>query len=289
MKKIAILGCENSHADTFLSFIYKQKVVDDVEVIGVYSDEEEAARKLNEKFGVAVAGSYDEFVGKVDGIIITARNGKNHLPYAAPYVSSGIPLFIDKPITNSEEDAIELMKMIKASGSKFTGGSSLPHSKDITKLKEAIDGAEIGSVLGGYLRAPVSMVNNYGGFYFYSQHLVEMALKVFGYYPKSLKAYENGKVITVIVRYENYDVTLEFTEGYWDYYAYVSGAKGILGGKVDTSTIFIDEFNCFYKLLKGEDQEADPKDFIAPVFVINAILRSLEGGEEEKVNEIGEI
>ena len=106
MKKIAILGCENSHADTFLSFIYKQKVVDDVEVIGVYSDEEEAARKLNEKFGVAVAGSYDEFVGKVDGIIITARNGKNHLPYAAPYVSSGIPLFSSAAVNSSMDFAI---------------------------------------------------------------------------------------------------------------------------------------------------------------------------------------
>ena len=36
MYKIAILGCENSHANTFLDFIITQKVVTDVEVVGVY-------------------------------------------------------------------------------------------------------------------------------------------------------------------------------------------------------------------------------------------------------------
>ena len=86
MYKIAILGCENSHADTFLNYIYNTKAVTDVDVIGVYSDEKDSAIKLNEKYGVAVAENYDEFVGKVDGIIITARNGVNHLKYALPYI-----------------------------------------------------------------------------------------------------------------------------------------------------------------------------------------------------------
>ena len=47
MKKIAILGCENSHADSFLKHILTDKVVDDIEIIGVYSDDAEAMDKLN--------------------------------------------------------------------------------------------------------------------------------------------------------------------------------------------------------------------------------------------------
>ena len=42
MYKVAILGCENSHADSFLNFIIKEKKFPDVEVVGVYTDEEEA-------------------------------------------------------------------------------------------------------------------------------------------------------------------------------------------------------------------------------------------------------
>ena len=78
MKKIVILGCENSHADMFLGFWKQNPKYSDVDVIGVYSDERETAEKLSVQFGVPVMESYDEAVGKVDGVIVTARHGDNH-------------------------------------------------------------------------------------------------------------------------------------------------------------------------------------------------------------------
>ena len=66
MKRIAILGCENSHADTFLKFIKEEKAFSDVEVVGVYSKELEAAQKLKETFGVNILDSYEDAVGKID-------------------------------------------------------------------------------------------------------------------------------------------------------------------------------------------------------------------------------
>ena len=53
MFKIAILGCENSHAGAFLDFI-AQGLFPEVEAIGVYSDVAEPAQKLHEKFGVPI-------------------------------------------------------------------------------------------------------------------------------------------------------------------------------------------------------------------------------------------
>ena len=82
---------------------------DKIEIIGVYSHDKDASLKLNDMFGVPVMESYDELVGKVDGIIITARHGDNHYKYAKPYMESGIPMFIDKPITVSKEDAISFV------------------------------------------------------------------------------------------------------------------------------------------------------------------------------------
>ena len=72
MFKVAILGCENSHGYCFVDSVINHNLVDDVEFVGVYSDEEGAADKYAKDFGIYVAKSYDEFVGKVDGIIITA-------------------------------------------------------------------------------------------------------------------------------------------------------------------------------------------------------------------------
>ena len=136
MYKIAILGCENSHANTFLNFVIKDKIYTDVEVVGVYSDNLEAANKLNEVYGVYVAKSYDEFVGKVDGIMIVARHGDNHYKYAKPYIESGIPMFIDKPITISETDALELKEELIKSGTKVCGGSVCRYNVSYSNAKQ---------------------------------------------------------------------------------------------------------------------------------------------------------
>ena len=123
MYKLAILGCENSHANSFLNHVKETKYKDFVEFVGVYSDEIDAANKLAEEFGVYVAKDYDEFVGKVDAVVITARHGDNHYKYAKPYLKTGIPMFIDKPITISETEANEFLKVLKERNIRVSGGS----------------------------------------------------------------------------------------------------------------------------------------------------------------------
>jgi len=44
------------------------------------------------------------------------------------------------------------------------------------------------------------------------------------------------------------------------------------------------EFGKFYSLLCGGEQEISYDDFIAPVFVLNAIDRSIKSGKTETVN-----
>lgn len=289
MYRVAILGCENSHANAFIECVLVKKEVTDVEIVGVYSEEPEAAAKLHEKYGVAVASSCDAFVGQVDGIIITARNGKNHYPYALPYVQSGIPMFIDKPVTNSEEDALALMRALKASGNRFAGGSCLKYPQEIRDLAQVVASGSHGRIFGGFLRAPMDIESPYGGFYFYAQHLVQAMCVIFGNTPRSVIACRNGDVVTVTVRYASYDVTLEFVNKNYNYFAYVSTEKEILGSSVAVSPSIPVEVRSFYDLLRGGEQEESYADFIAPVFIMNAILRSLESGREEPVREIGEI
>ena len=127
MKRIAILGCENSHANAFLKFIKEKEEFSDVEIVGVYSEKTEASEKLNAKFGVPIMNDHSEAVGKIDGLIITARHGDNHYKYAKPYIDSGIPMFIDKPITISESEAVEFMRRLKEKSIRISGGSSLKH------------------------------------------------------------------------------------------------------------------------------------------------------------------
>lgn len=284
MKKIAILGCENSHANVFLNYIIKDKLYNDIEVVGVYSDDAEAANMLNKEHGVYVAASYDEFVGKVDGVIITARHGDNHYKYAKPYIESGIPMFIDKPITISEKEANEFLGELKERNIKVCGGSVCIFADKVQELKNVVENKEYGDVYGGFLRAPVDLNNNYGNFYFYSQHLVQVMAEIFGYYPKTVKAFRNDNIITCIVRYNDYDVTLEFTNGNYQYHAYVSCEKQVCGSEYGLDGCFEQEFENYYQLLIGNEMHQTYEDFFSSVFILNAIDRSLESGKEEEIN-----
>ena len=289
MYKVAILGCENSHANSFLKTVLEQKVCDDIEFVGVYSDDMEAAKKLQDQFGVPVSQSYDEFVGKVDAIVITARHGDNHYKYAKPYIASGIPMFIDKPITVSEEDAVAFMKELKVNSNPFCGGSMCVFADEVLEIKKIVDEQTEGKTLGGLLRAPVDMNNPYGGFFFYSQHIAQVMTHVFGCFPTSVQAFPNGKVISVVVRYPDFDLVLECIEGNYMYHVGVSAEKGYFGKNYTPFECFPGEFAEFYSMLKGELPAKDFREFIAPVFVLNAIDRSLKSGKEEAVHAIPEI
>ena len=285
MKKIVILGCENSHANSFLNFIRDNPKYSDVEVLGVYSDDAPAAQKLADEYGVKIMNSYDEAVGQVDGVVVTARHGDNHYKYAKPYIASGVPMFIDKPVTISEDEAIQMMQEFIAAGVRVTGGSSVIHEAFVQTLKKEREENIGGKTLGGLVRCPISMQNAYGDFFFYSEHLVGVMSEIFGFYPKSVQAFEKNGVLTVIFRYEEYDIIGQYTEGYYSYYASRSSEEGIHGENFPLDTCFKTEFDDYYSLLCGGAQKKSYEDFIAPVFVLNAIKRSLDSGKEEAVNE----
>ena len=287
MKKIAILGCENSHANTFLNFIKNDEKYKDVEVVGVYSHDENASKKLNENFGVPVLSSYDEAVGKVDGIIVTARHGDNHYKYAKPYIKNGISMFIDKPVTINEDEAISFMRECREAGVKVTGGSSCVHNDWVKTLKAERENDVDGPTLGGFVRCPISLQSPNGGFFFYAEHLIGIMSSIFGYYPKSVKAFLNERKLTVVFRYEDFDVTGIFVDESYDcYYAMRISEHRVNGSEfaiTADSPCFRAEFDEFYSLLSGEDQKKSYKEFIAPVFVMNAVSRSLADNCEVEV------
>ena len=284
MKRIAILGCENSHADAFLKCIKEKEIFRDVSVIGVYSDDSSAAEKLNEKFGVPIMESYAEAVGKIDGLVITARHGDKHYKFAKPYIESGIPMFIDKPITINEDEAVEFMRELKMHGVRICGGSSLKQDEFVRKLKNERENEMGGKTLGGYVRAPYQSENEHGGFYFYAQHLVEMICEIFGRYPMSVTARKNGSQIHVLFHYTDYDCVGLFCDRNYIYYASRMSERGTSSFDISaTNEWFEREFCEFYKLLSGGEQTATYKDIAAPVFIMNAIDRALKSGRKENV------
>ena len=284
MYKIAILGCENSHANSFLKYIKENEAYSDIETLGVYSIDRAAAEKLSAEFGVKVMESPDELVGKLDGLIITARHGGYHYEFAKPYLNDGIPMFIDKPITVTEEDAYAFACELKEKNIPVTGGSSLVYAEKICELRDKVKNGEFGKVLGGFMRAPVSLENPHGDFYFYAQHLVSMMTEVYGLFPEAVYANKNGTTVNCTVSYADFDVALNYVDGNYNYYAYVSADKACDGGAVTLDGVFEKEFGAFNAILRGIGNGEELNGFFAPVYIMNAMERSMASGAKEKIN-----
>lgn len=284
MYKIAIIGCENSHAKTFLKII--QQEYPDVQVLGVHSEYPGAAEKLREEFGVPVMASCDALVGQLDGLVITARHGARHYPLTKAYLDDGIPMFIDKPVTVSEEDAREFAAELTRRGIRVCGGSMLKHAGYIQELKSLVRSGKKGEALGGFFRAPIKMENEYGGFYFYAQHLIQMVGEVFGYQPKTVNACQAGEQVSCIFRYEGVTVSAVYQNESYVYYAAVNFPKKIAADEVELTGAANREFGEFYDLLTGGKMQQSYEELFAPVFIMNAITRSLESGKEESIGKL---
>lgn len=288
MKKVAILGCENSHADGFLQYI-KDNPSLDVEVVGIYSDEQEPVERLSKQFDVPALKNYDECVGMVDGIIVTARHGDNHYKYAKPYIKSGIPMFIDKPATISEDEAVVFAKELKANNVKITGGSCCKYFDRVILQKQMVESGSYGKVKSAFFRAPMEYDSEYGGFYFYSQHMVQMVCEIYGYYPQSVMATKNGDTVSVIIKYDGLSVTGTYVDETYKYYCVANFENMTEAGECIFDGVFEKEFEEYFSVLKGAEQKCSYKDFFAPVYIMNAMMRSIKSGKIEKVNRMEEI
>ena len=285
MYKVAILGCENTHANSFLRQIYKKGRHPDIGVIGIYSDDADAARKLHEEFGVPVMGSYDELVGKVDGIMVTARHGDNHYKYAKPYLSSGIPMFIDKPVTISGEEAVAFMRDAQKNGVRICGSSVGKFLNGVVALSEKIKSGEIGVIHGGNLCAPIEIDSPYGGFYFYTPHLVQMMVTLFGGDVLEVSAVRQGRDIGIVANYRDYPITGSYISAGGHFAATVYAENGIFTEPCELhSYAFERQLDDMHDLLAGGAMKESYDDFIRPVFILEALERSMRSGKIEPVH-----
>lgn len=282
MYKIAIIGSENSHAMGFASVLAPksgERKFPDVELIGVCGDEKSNAA-IAEKTAVnCFTDDPNAFLGKVDGIMVTSRHGGVHLKYAKPYMDAGCKIWLDKPITASVEDAEEVVRIVKEKNLLLCGGSSLAGAEGTVSMAKFVR-ENAAKVTGGHVTAPVNLVNDYGNFWFYSQHLVQMITEVFGQRITSVEAREKKDGVHAILHYPDYDVTAYFGAGY-SITAYLGG-YGVKCQEVNLAgDYYMAELLEMADMLRNNHVRQTPEEVVYPVYVIDALIRSMENGGAE--------
>ena len=283
MFKVGIIGSENSHAMAFSELFNLSGAYDDICVVAVWGEDMEASEKIAAKCGVEIVKPGD-MLGQVDAVMITSRNGALHPGYARPFIEAGKPAFIDKPIANDGGEAAALVRLAGEKGVPVMGGSSLK-LVDGTLIARAFaaERKAKGELLGGFVFAPVSMENPYGGFYFYASHLVETALTIFGYDPVAVSAARTRAGLSCTLEYRDYCASLCYTDGVYNYGATVLGKDGAFMRDITLENAYAREGAHFAQMLRTGEMPQSGSDMVEPVFVMNAIERAYQTGTRQEI------
>lgn len=281
MFRVGILGAENSHAAAFAGIFNgtdpsAPALYPDIRVTMVGGAYPEANRKTADACAIeTVADRPEDMLGKIDALMVTARDGKYHLPYAKPFLEAGIPCFIDKPFTGDPDAAEELIRLARQKNVPLTGGSSVKLTKDVRALRER---ARSEKVLSGDFTAPVSMVNEYGGFRFYASHLAESLLEIFGWAPEWVCADETPGGVTMIVHYPDFDVTGHYLESAYFYSGTVNTPSGSYTVPVSLDNLYAAECESFVRMLRTGEMDYTYRQLAKPAYLLGAIETALKTG-----------
>jgi len=288
MIKLALIGTENSHARAFTNIIYNGHAqlggvpYADIKIIGLCGTNPDENKLLQEMThgDAEISDDPHAWVGKADAVMVTCRHGAKHYPSVKPYIEAGTPAFIDKPITIDPAEAIELVKLAKEKNVPICGGSTcgfVDGTQSARVLKKKLE-----KVYGGSVSAPVSLKNEYGDFFFYSQHLVQIMTQVFGTDIDSIIAVGREDAATFIARYADYDVTGHY--GSAGYSATIYEKSQVFHKDIDLAAdSYLSEFRRFEHMVRTGGMPESYEDLIAPVFILNAIYESINTGKEVKV------
>jgi GFO/IDH/MocA oxidoreductase family protein len=99
-------------------------------------------KTLEEKYGVEIVPSIAELCRRVDGVLLTSVDGRVHLTQVREIVAARKPMFIDKPLASTLEDAREIARVTKDAGVHWFSTSTLRYEVAALKTSD-LSGVEV--------------------------------------------------------------------------------------------------------------------------------------------------
>src|SRR5262249_53080990 len=134
-------------------------------------------KDLHDKWGVEIVDSIDTLLKKVDVVMLESVDGRPHLKQAEPVLRARKPLFIDKPVTASLADALQIYQLAKELNVPCFSSSSLRFSPGILGMRQ---NPHVGEVLGCAAYSPCSLDERHPDLFWYGIHGVEALFTIMG-------------------------------------------------------------------------------------------------------------
>ena len=94
-----------------------------------WKEREEAENVARASLIENVVDRPEDMIGEVDAVICATDVGDEHVERCRPFIEAGLPMFIDKPLVNKEEDLRTFLEW-KKNGAQFLTSSSMRYCKE---------------------------------------------------------------------------------------------------------------------------------------------------------------
>jgi predicted dehydrogenase len=205
MLKLAVIGLDTSHSVVFTEYIQgKDKMLETLQVISCMrfpsafqSEKDQDTRQVKmEEMGVKVTSSFEEAVKGVDGIMLEINDPALHLEFFEKAAELGLPVFLDKPMADSLQNARRIYDIAKAKNLKVWCSSSLRFTPEIIECASQVKAPKFCNVFG-----PLGQAASGSSLIWYGIHTFEMLMTLMGGGAKTVLARQDESGVTVVIQY----------------------------------------------------------------------------------------
>lgn len=147
--RIGIIGTDISHVSVFTKLLNDESAPDHIpggKVVAAYkggspdivssrSRVDGYAEELRTKWHVEMVPDIPTLCTKVDAVLLESGDGRIHLQQVKPVIAAHKPVFIDKPLAATLEDAREIARLAKEAGVPWFSSSGLRFGVIATTMK----------------------------------------------------------------------------------------------------------------------------------------------------------
>lgn len=130
-----------------------------------------------QQLDIPLVDSIDELLSRVDVVMILSIDGRQHLEQARQVILAGKPVFIDKPVADSLDDAREIYTLARKHDVPCFSSSALRFAPGTQAVTE---GVGVGEVVGCEAHSPCPIEPHHPDFFWYGIHGVETLFTIMG-------------------------------------------------------------------------------------------------------------
>jgi virulence factor len=199
--RLALLGVNTSHADAFARIFNGTEtddpLIDDATITTIWGNDLARIDELATRHRIANRVTHpSDIIGNVDAVLVVddTNGGALHAELAKPFLEAGIPVFVDKPMTTSYADAVELFEIAARTGAPLLSCSSLRFAVELEPARREL--AKIGNLSSIISVGP-------GDWFYYGVHAVELLGAIAGTGATSIHRHIFPERDIAVIGYEN--------------------------------------------------------------------------------------